>query len=157
MTMKSPDLFSSLFWMVLAVCLILWGYGLELGTLSEPDSGFIIFWAGILMFGLSMAVLLIALREKDRQAKRNPLWSGSGWRKVIWVTAALALYAFLLRPLGFLVGTFLFLLFLFRIYEPQKWLTTIWVSALMVIVTYLVFDVWLGSQLPNGFLDLSWR
>ena len=153
--MKKPDLFSSLFWMILALGLIFWGYGLELGTLSEPESGFIIFWAGILMFGLAGAVWLIAFREKDQQAKRNPLWIGSGWRKAVWVTAALALYAYVLIPVGFLVSTFLFLLFLFRIYEPQKWLTAVWVSALMVIVTYLIFDVWLGSQLPKGFLDLS--
>jgi putative tricarboxylic transport membrane protein len=155
--MKKPDLFSSLFWMVLALCLIFWGYGLELGTLSEPESGFIIFWAGILMFGLSGAVCLITLRQRKTMLEEKPLWVGSGWLKVVWVTAALALYAYVLTPLGFLMSTFLFLLFLFRIYEPQKWLTAIWVSALMVIVTYLVFDVWLGSQLPKGFLDISWR
>jgi putative tricarboxylic transport membrane protein len=155
--MKQPDLISSLFWMVLALCLIFRGYGLELGTLSEPESGFIIFWAGILMIALAGAVLLITLREKKKQAKRTPLWTGTGWKKVVLITVALALYAYLLILLGFLVSTFLFLLFLFRVYEPQKWLTAVWVSALMVIVTYLVFDVWLGSQLPKGFLDISWR
>jgi putative tricarboxylic transport membrane protein len=155
--MKNPDLFSSLFWMVLAVCLIFWGCGLELGALSEPESGFIIFWAGILMIALAGAVLLITLREKDKQAKKNPLWTGTGWKKVVWVTISLGLYAYVLVPLGFLVSTFLLLLFLFKSNKSLKWLTAIWVSALMVIVTYLVFDVWLGSQLPKGFLDISWR
>src|SRR4030042_1577519 len=147
--MKHPDLISSLFWIVLALCLIIWGYALELGTLSEPESGFIIFWAGIIMLGLSGAVFIMALREKDKRLERSRQRFGASWRNVIWVTIALALYAYLLSPLGFLVDTFLLLFFLFRVYEPRKWPTTIWVSALMVIVTYLVFDVWLGSQLPK--------
>jgi putative tricarboxylic transport membrane protein len=155
--MKKLDLISSVLWMGLAFCLIIWGYGLELGTLSEPDSGFLIFWAGILMFGLSGAVLLITLRQKKTMSEEKPLWTGSGWIKVVWVTISLGLYAYLLVPLGFLVSTFLLFLVLFKSSKSLKWLTAIWVSALMVIVTYLVFDVWLGSQLPKGILDLTLR
>ena len=47
------------------------GYDLELGTLRDPGSGFMFFWVGIIMMGLSLAILIRAMREKAKAGERE--------------------------------------------------------------------------------------
>jgi hypothetical protein len=70
--------------------------------------------------------------------------------KVGLLTGTLVVYIFSLSILGFLVGTFLLLLFLFRIMEPLPWRTVILASIVTLGAAYLLFDVFLGTQLPKG-------
>ncbi|MCU0590312.1 MAG: tripartite tricarboxylate transporter TctB family protein [Desulfobacterales bacterium] len=151
--MKRADRISSIFWMILSIGLIKWGLDLDLGTLSAPDAGFMIFGVGVAMLGLSLAIFIQTFLSKTQPGERRRLWSGQGWRKVLFVLASLLVYAHLLVPLGFLPTTFLLLLFLFKWIEPHKWGTAIGVSAVMVSVAYVVFAYWLGCQLPKGLFD----
>lgn len=151
--MKRADRISSIFWVILSIGLIKWGLDLELGTLAAPDAGFIIFGVGVVMLGLALAIFTQTFLSKTGPGERRRLWSGQGWRKVLFVLASLLAYAYLLVPLGFLPATFLLLFFLFKWIEPHKWVTAIGVSAVMVSVTYLVFAYWLGCQLPRGLFD----
>jgi len=150
---KRADRISSIFWMILSIGLIKWGLDLDLGALSAPDAGFIIFWVGVAMLGLALAIFTQTFLPKVQTGERKRLWSGQGWRKVLFVLASLLVYAHFLVPLGFLPATFLLLLFLFKWIEPHKWATAIGVSVVMVSVTYVVFAYWLGCQLPKGFFD----
>ena len=151
--MKRADRISSIFWMILSIGLIKWGLDLELGTLAAPDAGFIIFGVGVVMLGLAVAIFTQTLFLKTGPGERKRLWSGQGWRKVLFVLASLLAYSYFLVPLGFLPATFLLLIFLLRWIEPHKWVTAIGISAVMVSVTYLVFAYWLGCQLPRGLFD----
>jgi hypothetical protein len=149
---KRADRISSIFWMILAIGLIKWGLDLELGTLAAPDAGFIIFGVGIVMLGLAVAIFTQTLFLKAGPGEKKRLWSGQGWRKVLFVLSALLAYVYFLVPLGFLPATFLLLIFLFKWIEPHKWVTAVGISAVMVSATYLVFAYWLGCQLPKGAL-----
>jgi putative tricarboxylic transport membrane protein len=60
------------------------------------------------------------------------------------------LYVVLLDVLGFLVATFLFLLIMFKLVEPQAWTTAFVTSAVAVFASYVVFEWCLESQLPEG-------
>ena len=151
--MKRADRISSIFWVILSIGLIKWGWDLELGTLAAPDAGFIIFGVGVVMLGLAVAIFTQTLFLKAGLEERKRLWYGQGWRKVLFVLASLLAYSYFLVPLGFLPATFLLLIFLFKWIEPHKWVTAICVSAVMVSVTYLVFAYWLGCQLPKGIFD----
>jgi putative tricarboxylic transport membrane protein len=143
--------------MILASGLIKWGWDLEIGTLAAPESGFIILWAGLFMLGLSCVICVQTFFKKTEANKEKLLWSGPGWKKTILVFGSLVAYTALLTPLGFLISSFLLLLFFFSWIEPHKWTTSIWVSLLIVSSAYLVFGQWLGSQLPKGFIEFPLR
>jgi putative tricarboxylic transport membrane protein len=129
-----------------------WGYDLDLGTLSEPGSGFIIFWMGIVTMGLSVSIFFLTFFQKIVPEQKKSLWSGVRWRKLIFVLVSLLLYAYALIPLGFLLSTCLLLILLFKGIEPQKWSVAVTGAILTVLITYAIFHLWLGSQLPKGIL-----
>lgn len=148
------DVVSSLFWMGIGVGVCAQGYELEIGTARDPGSGFVIFWVGAVMIGLALIVLLGALREKGA-AGLWTLWAEVRWKKLVSVVAALCLYAYAFNGLGFIIATILLLIFLFKAIEPQRWSVALLGAVVCALTAYLVFQVWLGSQLPRGILDIG--
>jgi putative tricarboxylic transport membrane protein len=153
--MKNRDFFSSLFWLIIGAGVCYAGYDLELGTLHDPGSGFIFFWVGIIMVGLSLVVMVPALREKNKAGEMKVIWSKLQWKKIVSVLVALFLYGYFFQTLGFILSTVLLLIFLFKAVEPQRWSVAILGAILSSLVAYMVFQVWLGSQLPRGLLGIG--
>lgn len=153
--MKREDIGSSLFWLAVGLGVAYAGYDLELGTLRDPGSGFVLFWVGVIMAALSLAILIGALRLKPGMVALAPRWAGARWKQILSVVAALVLYAFFFDGLGFLLSTTLVLLFLFKAIEPQRWSVAIAGAVLSALAAYAVFHLWLGTQLPKGFLNLG--
>jgi len=153
--MKNRDLFSSLFWMVIGAGVSYGGYDLELGTLHDPGSGFIFFWVGLIMVGLSLSIFIRALKEKGKAGEMRLIWSEVQWKKIVSVLVALFLYGYFFQTLGFILSAALLLVFLFKAVEPQRWSVAILGAVVSSLVAYMVFQVWLGSQLPKGLLDIG--
>ena len=140
----SRDLTSALVWLGLAIFVAVPSYALKLGTLHQPGPGFFPFWGAIVLGTLS-AVLLVSSRSR-READ-----SASGarsWTPLI-VAGGLLAYVLLLERLGFVVVTFLFLLFLFRLVR-KGWLVSGFVALAGTAACYALFQLWLKSQLPRG-------
>ena len=152
--MKKKDILSSLFWMAVGLGVSYGGYDLELGSLREPGSGFVFFWVGLLMFGLSLGVCIQALRKEGAAGELKALWAGVQWKKVAYVLAALVLYAWAFLSLGFIVCTILLLIFLFKVVEPQRWSVAVFGAVLSALSGYVVFNLWLGTQLPRGIMKI---
>jgi putative tricarboxylic transport membrane protein len=108
---------------------------------------------GVVMAGLSAVIFFLTLFEKSVPKQRKSLWSGVRWKKLILVLVSLLLYAYALIPVGFLLSTCLLLILLFKFIEPQKWSIAISGAILTVLITYVIFHLWLGSQLPKGILE----
>lgn len=153
--MNQKDFFSSLFWMMVGAGVCWGGYKLDLGTLHDPGSGFMFFWIGLIMIGLSLSISFRSLRERIEGGEIGKLWSGTGWKKAIYVLLALVFYAYAFQILGFIVTTALLLIFLFKVVEPQRWIIAIAGAVLSTLITYGVFQGWLGSQLPKGVLGIG--
>ncbi len=153
--MKSKDIVSSLFWMAMGVGVCYGGVDLELGTLHDPGSGFMFFWVGAIMSGLSLFIFIRAMRDKGKAGEMKILWSQVKWKKNIYVLAALFLYAYAFSHLGFILSTVPLLIFLFKAVEPQRWSVAILGAILSVLTSYAVFQLWLGAQLPRGFLGIG--
>jgi hypothetical protein len=102
------------------------------------------------MIGLSLAVLVKAHPHAADQKGSAP--AGSPVGQILSVLAALVLYAYVFTYLGFILSTGLLLLFLFKAVEPQKWSWAITGAVISTLAAYGVFQLWLGSQLPRGFL-----
>jgi putative tricarboxylic transport membrane protein len=132
------------------------GYDLELGSVREPGSGFMLFWVGLIMAGLALIVLANAVGTPTTAASvPPPIVAPARALPLIGVVAALALYAYLLLWLGFIVSTILLLIFLFKAIEPQRWSVAIGGAAVTAVLAYLLFSVYLGAQLPKGAFEIG--
>jgi putative tricarboxylic transport membrane protein len=95
------------------------------------------------------------MREKAKAGEMKLIWSEVQWKKIVSVIVVLLLYAYAFLALGFILCTALFLFFLFKAIEPQRWSVAILGAVLSTLSAYLVFQLWLGSQLPKGLLNLG--
>jgi putative tricarboxylic transport membrane protein len=145
---------SSLFWMAMGIGISYGGYDLHLGSLHDPGSGFMFFWVGVIMIGLSLIVLIKAVRERGQKGELKVLWTGILWPKAVSVLAALFIYAYVLPALGFILTTILLLIFLFKAVEPQKWSWAVLGAIVCTLAAYGLFQYWLGCQLPMGLLGV---
>jgi putative tricarboxylic transport membrane protein len=126
---------------------------LGIGSVNKPGAGFIFLWLAVILASLAMIDLVTTILENKRtSAIRKPLWKGFRWGKVILVLAGVGVYAIVLDMLGFILSTFLVLLFLFKVVEPFKWRDAIIGSLLTISVVYAVFGIWLKVPFPSGIL-----
>ncbi|HEV8640611.1 MAG TPA: tripartite tricarboxylate transporter TctB family protein [Methylomirabilota bacterium] len=121
---------------------------LTVGEPSRPGPGFFPFWLAVALCLVSLALLALPPRGRPTTAPTT-LEPAHRARAVGTLLAGVA-YAFALEPLGFLATTFLFLAFLFRAAEPQPWVVSVALSVTTAVLTYVVFKMWLGVQLPSG-------
>jgi hypothetical protein len=56
--------------------------------------------------------------------------------------------------LGFLLSTFVFLVFLLRVIEPQRWPVALLGSIAVSVAFFCLFELGLKSQLPKGPLGI---
>jgi putative tricarboxylic transport membrane protein len=141
--------------MILGIGVCYGGWDLELGTLHDPGSGFMFFWVGLIMVGLSLGIFVQGVRTGADSGGIRAVFSGLRWPKVIYVLIALSLYAYVFNLLGFILSTVLLLIFLFKAIEPQRWSVAILGAVGSSVAAYVVFQVWLGSQLPKGLLGIG--
>jgi putative tricarboxylic transport membrane protein len=140
----------NIFWLVLSTAVCVESWSLKVGGLHNPGPGFLPFYTAILLGLLALISLLQTLKESKGPA--SEIWGGIQLGKLAILLGTLFLYVFLLDRLGFLLGTFLLLLVLFRIVEPYGWKTILLSSLLTIGGTYLFFVILLESRLPRGFL-----
>ncbi len=70
--------------------------------------------------------------------------------RLLLVSLSLFAYAVAVRRLGFVCSTFLFVLFILRMIEAERWWRIAIKAALVTLGNYLVFEVWLQMRLPQG-------
>lgn len=150
-----PDKVSSVFWIVFSIIIVYSSYKLKIGTLAHPGPGLLPFLSGILLCAVSIKVFLKrGINLPDEKTMRiRQLWQGLNWTKTVIVTFVLLVYALALTHLGFLLSTFLLLIFLFRIIEPMRWFVAIGGAMIACFISFAVFVLWLQVQLPHGIIE----
>ena len=147
--MKTSDRNSSLFWLLFSLCIFIESIRLGVGTFRNPSTGFMTFWASGLLGGLSL-ILFFKSSFGRRERETSALFSGKLWGRVVAVLVALLCYALLMKSAGYLIDTFLLMMFLFWIVRGQKLRWIFLFSFLTTLITYYVFSVRLQGQFPNG-------
>lgn len=139
------DLVSGLFWLAVAIFAAVHGLSsLQLGSLNRPGPGFFPFWGGVVLALLSAVLIVSSFRRAPVTSRVRP----ESWKPVVVVGALLA-YLLLLESLGFVAVTFLFLLLLFRL-ERRGWALSAVSAVIGAFASYVLFQVWLKTQLPTG-------
>jgi len=137
------------------VLFLIGSIGLGLGSSSEPGPGFFPFVMSGLLISFSLINFIYSLKRvgKFNFATSERFWPESdGIKRILFTTVFLFGFVIGLNYLGFISTTLLFMFIILRSIEPQKWLTVFFLGSLTTVFSYLIFQVWLRSNLPVGFL-----
>ena len=151
--MKRHDRMGGLIWLILGIGIIIGSIKLNLGNLHKPGPGFMPFLSGSLLGILGLILLIYTTLSKglwEEEVKDRKIKVKGNWKIFLLTLVALFAYVILLEPLGFILATFLFLFSTFKITEQKKWLVPLVFSVSTVILSYILFSVWLKCQFPRG-------
>ena len=154
------DLYLSVGMFVFSIVNIIYGIGLKdrvmKYTLARADT-YLILWLGCLAL-LSVLLFLRTMRQKPQDAAA-PVFT----KTTMFTAAWLCVYVFLLRQVGFVLDTALFLFVLFGVYTTIKegrpgsagaWAkkTALWLllAVAVTLAVYGIFTAALSAALPVG-------
>ena len=147
--MKRNDLIGGFFFLGVGIFFAVYSRSVDIGTMEEPGPGFLPLWAGSLL-GIMSAVLLGKAFVKKFEKGVAFFPERDSWKRVCMVVLSLIAYNLLLKPLGFILVTFLFVAFLVRFIFPQTWLRSAVTAALATAGAQLVFVTLLEIHFPKG-------
>jgi putative tricarboxylic transport membrane protein len=119
---------------------------LPLGTVRNPGQGFFPWWTSAVIVLLALVLLTQALISRPSTNQQAP----GRIAKVTALLLVLSAYTFLLDFLGYLLCTFLLVLFMLRVTDAQRWLVALSMALLTAVGSYVVFAIWLDVPLPRG-------
>ena len=137
----------ALFWVALGILVCYGATRLGLGSVTEPGSGFIFFWSGLILVILSCIVVAESLRNTEESVQET---REMNWVKIALVLLSLVLYAFFLERLGFVLTTFVLLSFLLGWIERTNWARSLGVASVAALGTFMIFELWFKIRLPKG-------
>ena len=127
-----------------AVALKSWPYT----SLEGPGPAFLPFWLGLGMACLAAMMLTRSLREKNAGEAWRP--RGVALRHVLVVLGVTVAFAALIKALGMVLGSGLFLAVLVRYLGRHSWPAVLGVAVGAAGFDYLVFAYWLRVPFPVG-------
>jgi putative tricarboxylic transport membrane protein len=149
--MGKSDLWAAGFLLLLSVAATVESWRLVLGEVGKPGAGFFPFY---LALGLAVTSFALVVRSVLSWAAEKGSAPGfidaRALGKVAWVVSGLILYAYVFEKIGFLLSTFLVMVFLFRAVAAFDWRLTLGGAIASAFLSYLLFKVWLQVQLPAG-------
>lgn len=158
--MKGTRKIEGFFWLWIGFIICALAWKVDFGSFQEPGSGFVAFIVGIF---LSVLGLLMVLSEIYSKVFRGggPV-SGKAFRGapvflILYTVGVLVGYGLFLETLGYNVTTLLVMWALFYLFYEKGKIRLVFsflASLATTSVTYLVFEIWLHSQLPRGIF--SW-
>jgi putative tricarboxylic transport membrane protein len=138
---------SALFWVALGILVCYGAIRLGLGSVTEPGSGFIFFWSGLILVILSLLALTESLQSTEETVQET---REMNWVKIALVLLSLLLYAVFLERLGFVLTTFVLLSFLLGLIEDINWGRSFGLASAAALGSFAIFELWLKIRLPKG-------
>lgn len=149
---KTFDRYASIVFLLLGI-----GFMWQSASISSSAYGSTV-GPNIFPFGLGLILVLLSIRLfyevlKTKSAERSK--EQLDYKRFLLIFGAAVLYAFFLEMIGYVIGTFAFLLFAFQTIERGKWLKSILIAALFSTFVYVVFVVLLEGSMPGFPVWLS--
>lgn len=107
---------------------------------------------GIILVLLSARLFYETFRYKTEQGKRQE----TNVKRFLIMLAATFLYAYFLEDIGYLLGTFVFLLIGFIVMESKSWWKSALIAASFSVIVYYVYVEILEGSLPGFPAWLGW-
>lgn len=148
--MKKFNVTSSLFCIPFGLAFVLGGFGYGFGSWRNPGPGLFPVVFGCLLMLLSGGLLIHTLLS-SKEVERRTFWRTEGsWKAVLLAGVCLILYTLVLKQLGFLLTSFLFVFTLMKFIFRKRWLVSVGIGLLLAVVSYALFSLLLGTPLPKG-------
>lgn len=157
MEVTRKDFFSTLFWLIFAICIAIESRRLGLGKWSTPGPGYFPFGAGILLGLISLSILIKSLLKpplKKMPTVVTQLEERLNWQSVMLTLTGMLFYVFLFYRLGFILCTFLLIAFFVWVIGRRNWFVSFIAALFTTAASYLLFEILLDAQLPKGVLEL---
>lgn len=149
--MKNRDVMSSLFWAGFGIVFCVGGLQHGLTRAGIPGPGCLPFIVGLVLIFLSFVLMISTILGNKQVGKSSP--EPRSMKKFWLAVFSLIAYGVALKHLGYLLTTFLFMAFLLRSIEPQRWkITFIW-AFLTAFLSWTIFML-LKVELPKGVLGI---
>lgn len=149
---QNQNRIAALFFLFTGLFFALYARTVEIGTFTEPGPGFMPFFGGLTLAGMSIALLFGTFIRKMTELGSSFFPQKDSWKRVVAVFLALIAYNLVLHHLGFTLTTFFFIFFLVKFIFPQSLKRTLMVAILSALGARLLFISFLETQLPKGFL-----
>lgn len=134
--------------LVFALVYLAGSIALKVGNLAEPGPGFV-------PAGIAFALLLAAAYNAYKSFKETAKEEGETWLKMapIGIALSIVIYPIILRPLSYLIATFLVLFSLLWIMNFKSRLVQFTTALFTTVLSFVIFSKILGVVLPSGFLE----
>lgn len=142
--------------LVLAVGLVYGGMALNMprGILSYPGPGLFPMIIGVFLITTALGCLLQEILPRKRGANLDSATPGDrNIKKTFQLMALMIGYILVLKTVGFPISIFAFLLVAIRIFGFRRWFPALAMAAVIAVIAYVSFIVWLKVPLPLGILD----
>jgi putative tricarboxylic transport membrane protein len=150
---NNAELWGGAIWFAVSLFVLEQGRRLGFGTVNAPGMGFMMFWLGIVMAGLSLGVAAQSIRSEGPSIRA--LWAGTRWVKTLIVIVAFVLYAYAFTQLGFLLSTIPLMLVLLRAIDPVRWVIALPLAFGAPLLIWWVLERVLQIQLPTGVFEIG--
>jgi putative tricarboxylic transport membrane protein len=146
--MTCKDRLSGILLIIFSGVTIYLAFKLPMGKMGKPGPGIFPLILSVIIGLLALFLVLKSLRSKEEIG--NGEIPTTKWR-LVYLLGDLCLYAFLFRPLGFVISTWIFLIILKPIVK-KKWIPVL-LGSLFISVSFLFFfNYLLKVDLPMGIL-----
>ncbi|MFH2076942.1 MAG: tripartite tricarboxylate transporter TctB family protein [Pseudomonadota bacterium] len=116
-----------------------------------PGAGFLPFWLGVLLAVLATILFVSAWRRPTTEKENASVFpEKQALFAIAAVLGGLAGYILLIDVLGYLVDTFLFIVFLVKVVEREKWPLTLKVAVATTAGLFVTFQILLKITLPSN-------
>ena len=149
----NTELWSGLVALALSLFVIWSGIDMGMGSITDPGSGYVLVYAGLLMILFSLIMLYSAV--KDGGPTFLSLWRDVLWTKPLIVIALLIAFTLAFETVGFLISTTILLLVLLRVIDPVPWVRATTIAVLVPLVCWYVLVKLLLIQLPAGIFQIG--
>ena len=107
------------------------------------------------IFTVALLAKSIAARRKEEarnQSAEEKRMTLTVFRDIVIICVALTVYTALIRPVGYITSSVLFMVFVLVFLRIRKWYVVAGVSLITTLFLYYMFNNLLGILLPTGIL-----
>ena len=148
---KKVNIIASLVLIALGVYIIINAMGMKIMDQYAPSAGLFPLIVGILISLLALSMLIENLNPKKPDSA-SKFKNKRGILSSLLLIAGLIIYCIVLMPVGYVIDTFLFVIYIMAVVERCKWKTSIITAACITLMLFLIFQVGLQTTLPLGIL-----
>lgn len=146
--MRTGESIFALFMVLLCAAYLFFSQKIDIGTMNEPEAGFMPVVIGVI--GLLISSIILISNLKGQVVKKTEAISAVGMKRFIGCVIASILFIPVFNVLGTVVAVFALVLAMTKILGGQGWVRPIFLAAASSAIAYVVFIMILDVPLPLG-------